>query len=126
MKTAQYLLLACCLFLASCHQAEEDFYTTAELSLIMPEGIQPEQIQGTLTLQNLNTLQTTSTSELTANGFTLQILRGAYKADVEGMIRYRDQNSQSHTAHFRAHSDYVALSTLPLAKVELQMTLLDP
>ena len=125
MKKTLLLTLTAALLLLSCSSEEhEDYFTEAEIQLVMPAGINPVQIQGTLTLQNLNTMSSVSTAEMEGNNFRLNLLRGAYKADVEGMIKYTDENGYTLIRHFRAHSDYVPLAEMPVSKTELPITLM--
>lgn len=118
------LLLLLCLTLTACQEEKDHYYTEARIVLQMPSGIVVNQLQGTLTLQNLNSQQTQSTADLTDGVFVVEVLRGAYKADVEGMIGYTDDTGVPQIKHFRAHSDYVALSDEPYSEVELTITLL--
>ena len=49
--------------LASCHQDEDDLFTTAAITLTAEEGTTVERVQGTVQLTNLNTRQVTTTAE---------------------------------------------------------------
>ncbi len=125
MKKALLLTLTAALILFSCNSEEhEDYFTEARIELLMPDNVTPVQIQGTLTLQNLNTMSSVSIAEMEGNCFQLNLLRGAYKADVEGMIKYTDENGNTLIRHFRAHADYMALAELPVSKTELPIILL--
>lgn len=123
-KTTCLFLLLMSVALSACQQENDSYYTSARITLTMPAELTIEQIQGTLTLQNLNSMQTLSSAEIHGTAFELEILRGAYKADVEGMIQYSDSEGNSHISHFRAHADYVALADIPSVEVKLPITLL--
>lgn len=113
------------LSITSCHQEQTDYYTTARLTLSVPDTISVSQIQGTMTLQSLNTTLSQSTSDIKSNSFELKVLRGAYKVDVVGMIRYSDRNGKVITRHYRSHSDYTPFADMPLSTAELPIILLD-
>lgn len=53
--------------LASCHQDEDDLFTTAAITLTAEEGTTVERVQGTVQLTNLNTRQVTTTAEFDGN-----------------------------------------------------------
>lgn len=111
--------------LASCHQEQTDYYTTARLTLTVPDSISVRQIQGTMTLQSLNTTLSQSTSSISNNSFDMQVLRGAYKIDVVGMIQFTTANGGLQTRHYRAHSDYTPFADMPLSAASLPIILLD-
>ncbi|MBQ7420148.1 MAG: hypothetical protein IJV17_05335 [Prevotella sp.] len=123
-KGLLYIALLMIALLASCHQEQDDYFTEARLTLLMPDNITVEQIQGTMTLQSLNTTLSQSTADMEGTGFRMQVLRGAYKVDVEGMIQYTDQDGQSRVSHYRAHADYVPFADTPISTAELSITLL--
>ena len=111
--------------MTSCHQEQTDYYTTAQLTLTVPDSISVRQIQGTMTLQSLNTTLSQSSSSITDYSFSMQVLRGAYKVDVVGMIQYTTPNGGLQTRHYRAHSDYTPFADMPLSAATLPIILLD-
>lgn len=111
--------------ITSCHKEQTDYYTTAQLSLVVPDTINVRQIQGTMTLQSLNTTLSKSTSNISNCSFTMQVLRGAYKVDVVGMLQYTTANGKLQTRHYRAHSDYTPFADMPLSSSSLPIILLD-
>jgi len=111
--------------MSSCHEEQTDYYTTAQLTLELPDTISVRQIQGTMTLQSLNTTLSQSTANLSNNCFSLQVLRGAYKVDVVGMIQFTTANGGVQTRHYRAHSDYTPFADMPLSAASLPIILLD-
>lgn len=113
------------LTIASCHQEQTDYYTTARLSLDVPDTINVRQMQGTMTLQSLNTTLSQSTSNISDCSFTMQVLRGAYKVDVVGMIQFTTAHGGLQTRHYRAHSDYTPFAEMPLSTASLPIILLD-
>lgn len=118
-------LIASTLLIASCHKEQTDYYTTARLTLVMPDTISVSQIQGTMTLQSLNTTLSQSTSSLQGYSLELKVLRGAYKVDVVGMLQYTNREGKNTVCHYRAHSDYTPFADMPLSTAELPIILLE-
>ena len=110
---------------SSCHKEQTDYYTTARLTLTVPDTISVRQIQGAMTLQSLNTTLNQSTANISNYSFDMQVLRGAYKVDVVGMIQYTTTNGTLQTRHYRAHSDYTPFADKPLSTASLPIILLD-
>ena len=111
--------------LIACQQEETDYHTLARVTLSMPDNNNIIQIQGTLTLQNINNTLNTSTADMNDNTFEITVLRGAYKVDVTGMVKYTEQNGTTHICYYRAHSDYTSFTSLPLSETELPIILLE-
>lgn len=111
--------------LAACHQEQDELLTEAHILMTAPDSISIEQMQGTLTLKDMNTARSISTADLHDNGFTINILRGAYRVDVEGMVRYHSAAGRTSTCNFRVHSDYTPLIGVPTSTASLPIILLD-
>ena len=93
--------------LASCHQDEDDLFTTAAITLTAEEGTTVERVQGTVQLTNLNTRQVTTTAEFDGNIARVSLLRGVYSVLVEGSMQYKDAHGATGVRQFRATSDYL-------------------
>lgn len=124
-KIQLYVLALGTILMMSCHQEQTDYYTIARLTLDVPDSINVNQIQGTMTLQSLNTTLSQSTSNIQGYSLELNVLRGAYKVDVVGMIQYTNSNGEMLTRHYRAHSDYTPFADTSLSTAELPIILLD-
>lgn len=124
-KIQLYVLALWTILMMSCHQEQTDYYTIARLTLDVPDSINVNQIQGTMTLQSLNTTLSQSTSNMQGYSLELNVLRGAYKVDVVGMIQYTNSNGEMLTRHYRAHSDYTPFADTSLSTAELPIILLD-
>jgi len=118
-------LLVGALTISGCHQEQTDYYTTARLTLVVPDTVSVSQIQGTMTLQSLNTTLSQSVSTIHDGSFEMQVLRGAYKVDIVGMIKYITPNGGVQTRHYRAHSDYTPFADMPLSTASLPVIFLD-
>lgn len=100
--------------LTSCHQDEDDLFTTAAITLAAEQGTTVERVQGTVQLTNLNTRQVTTTAEFDGNIARVTLLRGAYSVLVEGSMQYKDANGETSVRQFRATSDYLELASKSL------------
>lgn len=100
--------------LTSCHQDEDDLFTTAAITLAAGEGTTVERVQGTVQLTNLNTRQVTTMAEFDGNIARVTLLRGAYSVLVEGSMQYKDANGETSVRQFRATSDYLEFASKSL------------
>ena len=100
--------------LTSCHQDEDDLFTTAAITLTAEEGTTVERVQGTVQLTNLNTRQVTTMAEFDGNIARVTLLRGAYSVLVEGSMQYKDANGETSVRQFRATSDYLEFASKSL------------
>lgn len=100
--------------LTSCHQDEDDLFTTAAITLAAGEGTTVERVQGTVQLTNLNTRQVTTTAEFDGNIARVTLLRGAYSVLVEGSMQYKDAKGETSVRQFRATSDYLEFASKSL------------
>lgn len=100
--------------LTSCHQDEDDLFTTAAITLAAGEGTTVERVQGTVQLTNLNTRQVTTTAEFDGNIARVTLLRGVYSVLVEGSMQYKDANGETSVRQFRATSDYLEFASKSL------------
>lgn len=100
--------------LTSCHQDDDDLFTTAAITLAAEQGTTVERVQGTVQLTNLNTRQVTTTAEFDGNIARVTLLRGAYSVLVEGSMQYKDANGETSVRQFRATSDYLEFASKSL------------
>lgn len=100
--------------LTSCHQDEDDLFTTAAITLVAEQGTTVERVQGTVQLTNLNTRQVTTTAEFDGNIARVTLLRGAYSVLVEGSMQYKNANGETSVRQFRATSDYLEFASKSL------------
>ena len=100
--------------LTSCHQDEDDLFTTTAITLAAEQGTTVERVQGTVQLTNLNTRQVTTTAEFDGNIARVTLLRGAYSVLVEGSMQYKDANGETSVRQFRATSDYLEFASKSL------------
>lgn len=110
------LLTVALLFTAtSCHDDYDDYYTTAVVTIALPEGATLQQMQGTVRLTNLNNRQSYTSSTFSGASVTLEVMRGVYSIDVEGSLRYTTADGASATGNFRAATSYCEFLDHPSA-----------
>lgn len=111
MKTISILILLLCGWLqVGCHKDNDDYFTTTNIVVQGGDTISVERIQATATLTNINTGRAISSADFQGNALSIDLLRGAYKVSIQGLIRYRDPQSRVHTRIFRAYSEFVSLA----------------
>lgn len=121
-KILMICALVCGMLLVSCHQDEDNIFTTAAIELQTADNVTIERVQGTVTLTNLNTKQVITSAEFNGNTATVQVLRGAYTALIEGSIQYRDASGTVAIRQFRATADYLALEKENINTATLNIT----
>ncbi len=110
----------------SCHKDSDDYVTTGSIELSLPLEGTVETIQYSLRMTNLNSHDIVTQAGETSRTIVVDNLwRGAYSINVEGVVRYVDQENTVHTSQFRAQSDYVPMVELDNNAIGLEMILMD-
>ena len=78
--------------LTACHQDNEDYYTLATIGLNTGDTLSVERVQAMAHITNLNSRHVVSTSDFIGSEVNIQLLRGAYQVNIEGIIRYSDKH----------------------------------
>ncbi|BCS84722.1 MULTISPECIES: hypothetical protein [Prevotella] len=92
--------------LSACHDDNEDYTTSANITVSVPDSIHIEKMQGTVTVVNLNNKQSYSSSEFNGTSTLIDVMRGSYSINVNGTVLYHDKQNIKHTKSFRAASSY--------------------
>lgn len=92
--------------ITSCHKDNDDYNTSAVISINVPDSMTVDKMQGTVTVTNLNNKQSYSSSEFNGTSTSLDIMRGCYSISVTGTVLYHDSLKVKHTRNFRAASSY--------------------
>ncbi len=126
-KSFIYLMYALTLIcVASCHDDYRDYTTTGHILLTLPTDGEIETIQYSVKMMNLNSRNTITQAGKTGGTIIIEnLFRGAYSINVEGVVRYVDNNATTHTSQFRAQSDYVSMVELNDNSISLEMILMD-
>ena len=110
MKKNRLGILILALFIlnitSACHGDNEDYNTSANITVTVPDSINVEKMQGTVTVVNLNNKQSYSSSEFNGTSTLIEIMRGSYSINVNGTVLYHDRQNIKHTKSFRAASSY--------------------
>jgi hypothetical protein len=122
---ATILFLLSVVILTSCHQEENDVFATALVTVSAGEETIISQVQAQARLTNVNTRQVSSSADF--NGATLQVelLRGAYQINIEGVVTYQDAAGIVRMRQFRAQTDYVELQQKGVNATTLTVIFLD-
>lgn len=117
MKKNRLGILVLALFilniLSACHGDNEDYNTSANITVTVPDSINVEKMQGTVTVVNLNNKQSYSSSEFNGTSTLIEVMRGSYSINVNGTVLYHDSQNIKHTKSFRAASSYSAFLDHP-------------
>ncbi len=110
MKKNRLGILIVALFIlnitSACHGDNEDYNTSANITVTVPDSINVEKMQGTVTVVNLNNKQSYSSSEFNGTSTLIEVMRGSYSINVNGTVLYHDRQNIKHTKSFRAASSY--------------------
>lgn len=105
-----FILLLCGWLLGGCRQDNDRYFATANIVVQGGDTVGIERIQATASLTNINTGRTTFSSDFRNNVLTIDVLRGAYRVSIQGLVRYRGPRSDVHTRTFRAYSEFVSFA----------------
>ncbi len=110
MKKNRLGILVLALFIlnitSACYSDNEDYNTSANITVTVPDSINVEKMQGTVTVVNLNNKQSYSSSEFNGTSTLIEVMRGSYSINVIGTVLYHDRQNIKHTKSFRAASSY--------------------
>jgi hypothetical protein len=125
-KFATYLSpLLILLALCSCHQDNDDYMTMAVISLDSGDTLTIDRVQAMAHITNLNTRHVVSTAEFNGKEVRVELLRGAYQINVEGILSCSDRKGSHRLRQFRAVSDYTELTGTGVSETKLGIMFLD-
>ena len=126
-KSFIYLISALALFcVTSCHDDYKDYLTSGHITLTLPIEGEIEAIQYSVKMMDLNNRNIITLAGETSSTIIIEnLFRGAYSINVEGVVRYLDNDATIHISQFRAQSDYVSMVELNDNTISLEMILMD-
>ena len=124
-KILTLLVMTMTMALAACHQDNDDYMTLASIRLDGGDTLTIERVQAMAHVTNLNTRHVVSSADFTGAELQIELLRGAYQVNVEGIVSYTDQNGHHFLRSFRAVSDYVELVGIGRSEATLNIIFLD-
>ena len=107
---ALFTVLVC-----ACHADNDDYYTTAIITVRVPDSLTVVRMQGTVTLSNTSNKQSYSSSSFQGTSVFIDVIRGAYALHGEGTVLVRTRNGTERVANFRVSSSYLELIDHPSA-----------
>jgi hypothetical protein len=94
------------LVMISCAPVEDDIFTTARITVTTGDDTAITRVQGQVRLTNVNTRQVVTSSDFEGSSVNLELLRGAYQIDIEGVVTCQQSDGQTRARQFRCQSDY--------------------
>jgi len=119
-------MLATVIALTACHKEEDELFATAKVSLRGGgAGVTISRVQAQARLTNVNTRQTTTSAAFSGETLTIELLRGAYQIQIEGVVTCTDSTMVERIRQFRAQTDYTELIGKGENRVTLDIIYLD-
>ena len=119
------LTMSLTLALTACHQDNDDYMTQATIYLDGGDTLTINRVQAMAQITNLNSRHVVSTADFDGPKVQVELLRGAYQINVDGILNYNDPNGVQHIRSFRAISDYVELAGRGACQAKLNIIFLD-
>lgn len=113
MKRIYFLLCVILLLTVSCEKEHDDYFTQTTIEMHAPENVSLVQMQGSITLRNINSGQKYSSSSFQGSIANLRVLKGAYTLYAEGTCLYKLSDGSSRIASFRSSFDYIEIVNNP-------------
>jgi len=111
--------------LSACHQDNDDYMTQATIYLDGGDTLTIKRVQAMAQITNLNTRHVVTTADFDGPKVQIELLRGAYQVNIEGILSYTDANGVQSLRSFRAISDYVELAGAGACEAKLNIIFLD-
>ena len=119
------LLIAFNLLFTCCAPVEDDIFTTARITVTGGDDVSVTGVQAQVKLTNVNSRQVTTTADFNGASATVELLRGAYQIDIEGVATCQSADNVIRMRQFRCQSDYEEFIGRDINEVTLSMIFLD-
>ena len=119
------LLIAVVILFTACAPVEDDIFTTARITVIGQDDVPITDIQAQVKLTNVNTRQVITTADFEGTSVTVELLRGAYQIDIEGVATCPSGDNVIRMRQFRCQSNYEEFVKLGINEVTLKTIFLD-
>ena len=119
------LLIALMVLFTSCAPVEDDIFTTARITVATEGNESITSVQAQVKLTNVNTRQVTTVAHFNGTSVTVELLRGAYQIDIEGVATCLSTGNATRMHQFRCQSDYVEFISRDINEVTLKTIFLD-
>ena len=118
------LLITLTMLLTACAPVEDEIFTTARITVTGEED-SITSVQAQVRLTNVNTRQVTTVADFDGASATVELLRGAYQIDIEGVATCQSPGNSIRMRQFRCQSDYVEFISRDINEVTLKTIFLD-
>lgn len=118
------LLITLTMLLTACAPVEDEIFTTARITVTGEED-SITSVQAQVKLTNVNTRQVTTVADFDGASATVELLRGAYQIDIEGVATCLSPDNVTRMRQFRCQSDYVEFISHDINEVTLKTIFLD-
>ena len=119
------LLIAVAMLFTACAPVEDDIFTTARITVTAEGDESITSVQAQVKLTNVNTRQVTTVADFIGTSATVELLRGAYQIDIEGVAPCVSPDNATRMRQFRCQSDYEEFVKLGINEVTLRTIFLD-
>ena len=119
------ILIALTMLLTACAPVEDEIFTTARITVTAEGEDSITSVQAQVKLTNVNTRQVTTVADFDGASATLELLRGAYQIDIEGVATCQSPGNSIRMRQFRCQSDYVEFISRDINEVTLKTIFLD-
>jgi hypothetical protein len=109
----------------ACAPVEDDLFTTARITVAAGDDVTVTRVQAQARLTNVNTRQVVTSADFDGSVVTVELLRGAYQIDIEGVATCRQSDGQSRARQFRCQSDYAEFIHKDSNDITLNIIFLD-
>ncbi len=111
--------------LTACAPVEDDIFTTARITVTAEGNETITNVQAQVKLTNVNTRQVTTVADFNGTSATVELLRGAYQIDIEGVATCLSPDNVTRMRQFRCQSDYMEFICHDINEVTLKTIFLD-
>ena len=119
------ILIALTVLLTTCAPVEDDIFITARITVAGEGDVSITSVQAQVKLTNVNTRQVTTVANFEGATTTVDLLRGAYQVDIEGVATCQMAGNTSRMRQFRCQSDHVEFIQHDINEVTLKTIFLD-
>lgn len=119
------LLIAVAMLFTACAPVEDDIFTTARITVTAEGDESITSVQAQVKLTNVNTRQVTTVADFIGTSATVELLRGAYQIDIEGVATCLSPDNATRMRQFRCQSNYEEFVKLGINEITLRTIFLD-
>lgn len=124
-RILQFIILSLSIVIIACAPVEDDIFTVARISVTAGDDVAITRVQAQVKLTNVNTRQVITTADFQGSSVTVELLRGAYQIDIEGVATCQSTDGATRMLQFRCQSDYAEFISKEQNDITLNMIFLD-